>query len=283
MELAEAPLLTPLILATVVATAPVTDRKPNPNGDVLVAEYHYIQPGKSILYRTPKQFRDDLSKMRNLGFRPVTAREWLTGKMNLPSGASPVVITFDDAIGSQFRILENGKIDPNCAVGVWLDFAKKYPDFPLKATFFVLPERFFDQPKHRKRKAQLLKEWGCEIASHTVNHRNLGKIPEAAVKKEIAESYEFLRTLGADLPPTLAYPYGVPPQNLKMLPSFTHGKRQYAVKAAFLAGANPSPGMATKKFDRYRIPRVQACGIDYGLDFWLKRVNTRAFMPMVAP
>ena len=53
---------------------------------------------------------------------------------------SPVILTFDDALRGQFNYTADGKIDPDCAVGILDDFHAQHPDWPLKGTFFVLTD-----------------------------------------------------------------------------------------------------------------------------------------------
>ncbi len=116
-----------------------------------MGEWHHVEPGRGPMFRTPRQFLADLARLDRMGFRPVTARDWLTGRMCLPKGASPVVMTFDDSFQDQFRLLENGAVD------LWQNFAKKHPEFPVKVTFFAVPTVMWSQPKWTPRKLKLLR------------------------------------------------------------------------------------------------------------------------------
>src|ERR1051326_5623918 len=107
----------------------VTNRKPNPNGRTLILEYHKLSRKSGELDRTPVKFRADLEKLYKLGYRPVTVSEWIDGTMSLPPGASPVILTFDDAHPSQLKFKKDGTLDPNCFVAIWKAFAEKHPDF----------------------------------------------------------------------------------------------------------------------------------------------------------
>lgn len=260
----------------------VTPRPANPNGRVLILQYHKFTPTEERWGRTPAHFRLDLERLYRAGFRPVTMSEYLGGNMDLPPGASPVVFTFDDSHPSQFRLLRDGRIDPSSAVGVWHAFAKKHPDFPVKATWYVLPKTPFGQRRFLKQKLKMLRGWGSELGSHTMSHGNLSKKTDQDVMRELAESTEFIRTLGFE-PTTLAYPYGIPPTNRRLARSFNWNGKWYAFQGAVLAGSAPAPSPLKPNRDLTGIPRVQGFGGEYGITWWLARVNTRAFRPYVAP
>lgn len=240
---------------------------------MIVGEWHHIAEGKTTMHRSPEAFRKDLERLDKLGFRPVTARDWLAGKMDLAPGASPVVMTFDDANEDQFKLLDDGTVDPKCGVGIWLDYAKTHPDFPVRGTFFVLPS-MWSQPKWVAKKLEMLREWGCEVANHTIDHVPLRKQTDARVQQEIGDASLALDKLGEKGPYTLAFPLGSTPKNFKLLQQgfdWKGGKIETA--ASFLVGANPSPPTTAPKFDKYRIPRIQATTSDYGLDYWLDKVE----------
>ena len=254
---------------TPVAKTPVSERPENHKGMTLVGEWHHIGIGKTTMHRSPKEFRADLERLDKLGFRPVTAKDWLSGTMDLAKGASPVVMTFDDANPDQFQLLPDGTVDPTCGVGIWLDFAKTHPDFPVKATFFVLPT-MWGQPKEVGKKLAMLHDWGCEVANHTITHVPLRHQTDDRVRKEIGDAALALAKLGEKGPYNLAYPLGSTPKNIGMLKGFPYKAGRITVASGFLVGSNPS---ATPPPDLYHIPRIQATKGDYGLDYWLDKVE----------
>ena len=251
---------------------PVSERPADHDGRVFVGEWHHIAIGKTSLHRSPEAFRKDLERLDEMGFRPVTAREWLAATMDLAKGASPVVMTFDDANPDQFKMLDDGTVDPTCAVGIWMDFAKTHPEFPVRATFFVLPT-LWGQPKWVTKKLEMLRGWGCEVANHTITHVPLRHQTDARVEKEIGDASIALTKLGEKGPFDLAYPLGSTPKNIGMLKGFAYKGETTVVASGFLVGANPSPPPTDASFDRYRIPRIQATTGDYGLDYWLDKAK----------
>lgn len=251
----------------------VTDRPANEQGVIFIVEYHKIAEQEARWDRSTKRFREDLERFYKMGFRPVTLRDAMQPEIALPPGASPIVFTFDDSHVTQFRYLPDGSIDPNCAVGIWQAFAEKHPDFPVVATFLILPPVPFGQKDYVADKLAELKKWGCEIGSHTLTHRNLSKLSATEAKKELSGSKEWLR--GLDVPATsLALPYGINPKDKSLLDVYDN---------VLLVGANPAPSAKSGKLNRKAIPRIQGIEGEMGITYWLDQVEKGAVKPYVAP
>jgi hypothetical protein len=253
-----------------IPLARVSNRPANAKGKVFVVEYHHIRSGKGPMFRTTTAFLGDLNRFYKDGFRPVTVAEYLSGKMPIGAGASPVVFTFDDANPSQFAILKDGTVDPNCAIGIWQRFAKSHPDFPVKGTFYVLPN-MWNQPKLVQQKLAYLKSQGCEIGNHTVTHPILHKLSDEEVEQEIGGAELRIEKLGVPAPTSLAYPFGSSPKNSKLLHGFDYQGQPIKITNAMLVGAEPAPVPTDPKFNPYRIPRIQANSEPSGLDDWFKK------------
>lgn len=261
---------------------PVTDRLPNRQGNVLILMYHRIEKDEKKMVRSYENFAGDLNRLYAMGYRPVTLDEYVNNRMPLPRGASPVILTFDDSWQSQFSMKADGSIDPQCAVGIWRTFAKKYPDFPVKGTFFILPNGPFGQKKFAKKKVEMLLEWGSEIGSHTLSHGKLSQMTDEEVMKELAGSYDYIASLGATAR-SIATPYGIAPKNRSLLNKFELNGKRYGYDNICLAGSSPAPSPISDKMDRLRIPRVQAYGGTLGIDYWLNRVSNGKVQPYVQP
>lgn len=260
----------------------VTNRPANTKGDVLILEYHHVLPEETRWGRSQKKFRQDLERLYKAGFRPITLSEYLSGNFKIPPGSSPVVFTFDDGHINQFRMLDDGTIDPNCAVGIWKKFAETRPDFPVKATWFVLPPVPFTQKKFAKQKLALLNKWGSEIGIHTMTHRSFKKLPDEAVKKEIAGSLDWIAKYGIKAR-TMAMPYGEYPQNKALLKSFTYNGKKYSLDGAVRVGAVPSKAPGSKEVKRYGLPRIQGVDLEGGLNWWLAELKDKPKRLYVAP
>ncbi len=266
------------------APARATNRRANLSGKTLIIEYHKLSARNTLLDRTPAKFRQDLEKLYKDGFRPVTVSEWLDGQMPLPPGASPVILTFDDAHPSQLQLTKQGALAPNCFVGIWTEFAAKHPDFPVHGTFFILPNRTFGSTRETKQKVAMLQQMGSEVACHTWNHPDLSKLSDEQVMREIAMSLDWLEREFGVTNTTLAFPYGNQPRNRELVKGFTWNGKQYHLRAAFVAAGNPADQPDSPKFDPWRIPRSVACENMGGSSTWIRVMKTsKKYPPYVAP
>ncbi len=248
--------------------------KVNEAGVVPILEYHDVLPKERSMVRSIDNFKRDLQRLYDEGYRPVLLRDFLDNKIDLPMGMAPVVMTFDDARASQFRYLSSGEIDPNCAVGIWKDFAKTHPDFPVKATFYVLPDSGFGPAAEAGKKMRALLAMGCEIGNHTVTHGSLKKMSDAQVQKELAGCVAKIEKLAPGTKvDTIALPMGISPVNKKLLASGSYEGQSYSNRAVLLVGAEPARAPISKKFNPMRLPRIQALDGPSGSTFWLDRIK----------
>ncbi len=259
-----------------------TDRAFNASGDVLIVEYHRVRKEEARWDRSFSRFRGDLKRLYDMGFRPATVRDMLGGFIDLAPGASPVVFTFDDSDPSQLRFRDDGSLDPECAVGIWDAFAKEHPDFPVRASFYVLPPTPWGQSKWVRAKLDWLAGRGCEIGSHTLTHRSLAKLSDGEVAAELGGAQAFLHKLGVGAVDSIALPLGVSPKRRALLQGVSWQGETITHKAVLLVGAGPAPSPMSAQFDPFRLPRIQAIEGPYGLTYWLDRVTLGKVTPFVA-
>ncbi len=251
-------------------------RPPNEVGRILILEYHRIGEAEDRWTRSVENFRADLNRLYEEGYRPVSLGDILDGRFDLPVGLSPVVLTFDDSSPGQFRYLEqNGEvlIDPDSAVGILLDFHRAHPDFAAKATFYVLPaaaepHRLFGQPAYERRKLRHLVELGFEIGNHTLWHANLGRADAATIRYQLASA---LRVIQDAVPGyrirTLALPFGAYPADLNPALAGEAQGTAYRHEAILMVAGGAAPSPFAAAFDPLHLPRVQATSAE--LDHWL--------------
>ena len=244
-------------------------------GRIPILMYHAINGpsfhGKKFdangLNIAPQTFRKQLNLMYAAHWYPMNMRDVLTSHLDVPAGKTPVVITFDDARGSQFHYLKDGTIDPNCALGILEAFHKKHKDWPLRATFYVLPKSAWNpapfwQPGTETKKLRYLASEGFEIANHTTTHRLMGRLPAAQIDWEMAECQRYV----ADRVPgivmdTMALPGGDAPKNHALWPRLLNGrlgKIVYHNRCILMAWGGPSRAWSDKKFDPDRVTRIGA-------------------------
>ncbi|MDD5593880.1 MAG: polysaccharide deacetylase family protein [Candidatus Margulisbacteria bacterium] len=216
-----------------------------------VLEYHLIGRPEGRWQRTPENFKKDVEWLYANNYYPMNLRDILDGFGGVPAGKKPVIITFDDSTGGQFRYLPDGELDPDSAAGVLKRFHDQHPDWPLRATFFVLIEtndpehNLFGQPDLAARKLRQLAEWGMEIGAHTYSHDRLDKISAAAARRSIGRELATLTKFVSRETVSLSLPEGKYPKDLSVLGGF-----KLVVEVA--------GGMNLVKFDPLHIKRIQA-------------------------
>ncbi len=263
-------------LLPLASPAQAEPRRPNELGRVMILEYHKIDYPEERWTRTPENFRRDLQRLYAADYRLIALNDLLDGRVTMPAGTTPLVLTFDDSSPGQFRYLgENGtlRIDPKSAVGILEAFAREHPDFGLVATFFVLPgasrpNRLFDQPEYEGRKLQYLASRGFEIGNHTLWHANLGKYDERTVRTQIAEAQQWIQRHVPDYRiRALALPHGVYPKDVRWALQGAAKGASYRHDAILMVAGGAAPSPFARSFDPVRLPRIQAVQRD--LDQWL--------------
>lgn len=255
------------------------ERQPNELGRIPVLEYHLFGETEGRWQRTPARFREDLELLYARGYRPITIRQLMERRIDLPAGLSPVVITFDDASPGQFRYVQDGDslvVDPESALGIWLDMNRRYPDWENRGVFCMLSgaeagRSFFgdkgiegQESAWRLRKVKQLADLGFELCNHTLWHASLSKMSPAQVQEQIA-----LLQLAIDsaVPGyqarTFALPLGEWPadRGLVLRGSWTDPKTgrttTYEHDAVLLVAGGPTRSPYDPEFNPLRITRVQ--------------------------
>jgi hypothetical protein len=212
----------------------------NEMGLVLVLVYNEISPEpEDSSTRTPEQFRDDLALLESEGFFPISVGDLAAGDVDIPAGKSPVVISFDRSYPGQYRILDDGTLDPDCAVGIIRSFTEA-GYWRQRATFFCLLDVVpsdnvvFGQEEHKMEKLRNLADWGFEIGSNTVTNLDLSKASAEDIKRELAQSQASLNDMlrGKATATSLALPYGHFPQDTALLAKGTFEDTTYEYTAA---------------------------------------------------
>ncbi len=263
------------VAATPAQGAKAIQLPPNELGRIPILEYHAIGgpaefangPRYDIhgLNIAPDTFRRQLALMYAAGWYPINMRDALAARLRVPKGKIPVVLTFDDARPSQFRCLSNGKLDPDCAVGILEAFHAKRPDWPRRAAFYVLPESKwngvpFDQDGLETRKLRFLARRGYEIGNHTTSHRSLADLSVATLQWEMATSARYLHARVPRLRlDTMALPYGIAPRDPARWHYLLRGAQggvAYRNRCILLANGEPSFAPADRRYNAHRIMRV---------------------------
>jgi peptidoglycan/xylan/chitin deacetylase (PgdA/CDA1 family) len=241
-------------------TAAAAKVKANELGQIPVLMYHRIvdKPGNQD-DRTPTQFRTELERLAAEDYVPITAAEYVTGRIDIPAGKHPVVLTFDDSSPSQFELDGAGVPKPNTAVAILQDVAQRHPGFRPVGTFYVTRDMFGKAtPEERAQVLLWLTGKGFDIGNHTHDHLSLRGKPEKTVNAEVAKGHRLITSLINAVPVTIALPYGNQPNTKEWALKGSSGDVSYNYGGVFLAGYTPALSPFNKKFDPLGIPRIRS-------------------------
>jgi peptidoglycan/xylan/chitin deacetylase (PgdA/CDA1 family) len=243
---------------------------------VPILMYHRLVEQPSSVYdRTPAAFRAELERLAAEGYVPVTTTEYATGRIDLPAGAHPVVLTFDDGDATQFALGADGQPAPGTAIAILLDVAARHPGFRPVAGLYVNAGPFASPDGAALR---WLHEHGFEIGNHTRDHTNLASTDERGVQEAIAAGQREIQRAVPDYRVTsLALPFGAIPANgsLALRGGFEGTSYEYA--CVLMVGAGPAPSPYAADFDPANTPRIRSqdpAGEDarYGSTMWLDQL-----------
>ena len=237
----------------------------------------------------PETFRKHLALMYAAHWYPVNMRDVLGSHLAVPAGQTPVVLTFDDARGSQFHYLPDGTVDPNCAVGILEAFHQEHSDWPLRGTFYVLPKSAWNpvpfwQPGRETKKLRALVTDGFEVANHSTTHRMMTHLSGTELTWEMAECQRYVRERVPEATmDTMALPGGAAPKNHALWNTLLRGrlgKIIYRNRCILMAWGGPSRSWTDKKFDPDRISRI-GCGPGW-VERAIKALSSRRIPPYVS-
>lgn len=249
-------------------------------GSIPVLMYHQLLPNPRGVYdQTPAQFRAELVKLYAAGFRTITAADLVTGRIAVPAGRSPMVLTFDDSTTSQYAELPDGRVDPRSAVGILLDVARRYGEAKPVATFYVNASPFAGKDRYLASLAEL----GMEIGAHTANHVNLKQLDSAEVQRELVQGLQVIeRAAPGTRVLTMALPFGARPKAPVLAYHGAFGGRVYDFAGVMLVGSGPAKSPFRVGFDAYGVPRIRS-GLRTGdqaftSTYWLPRLRNGAYV-----
>lgn len=243
--------------------------KSKPRGFAILM-YHDIGEKGGRFCVTPENFRRHLQALYDAGF--VTSRlEDIIRKKYLPpdkeTSHRPFVLRFDDSRKSQFKLIRNADgnliIDPNCALGILLDFAKTHPGFGAHAVFCVVATEQFHQPRYAKQKLLYLLDNGMEIVNHTFDHELLLDATPEDVDRAFGKAMEVWESLLGQRAQEITFiapPCGILPRSARTrnrLKNYVWNNKHYKPKGILCAGRRyhvtcPLPDSPT--FNPFELP-----------------------------
>jgi peptidoglycan/xylan/chitin deacetylase (PgdA/CDA1 family) len=246
----------------------------NELGNIPVLMYHRFVPEPASVYdRTPEDFRAELERLAREDYVPVTTAEMATGRIDIPAGKHPVVLTFDDGDPTVLTLGPDGTPAPGTGVRILLDVAAAHPGFRPVGSMYVNADPF-GGGEAGEAALRWLHDNGFEVGNHTFGHTNLRTASAEKAEQDIARGDAFIReAVPGYQPTTLALPFGARPRDTDLA---VRGDG-YDYAAALLVGANPAPSPFAEDFDPVAIPRIRSQGPDgdeaeYGSTTWLDKL-----------
>ena len=267
------------------------EKKVNELGNVPIMMYHGIIDTEDNQYtggnvdkngynRTAKAFREDLEFYYQSGYRMIRLDDYIKGIIDVPLGYSPIILTFDDGDKNNFNVLGKNDageliIDPNCAVGILEEYKKKYPDFNVTATFFVMAG-IFNQSSYNEEIVNWLVDHGYDVGNHTTIHPDFTTISIDKTQEVVGKMYQKLdELLGDKYVKIVALPYGSPYKkthnNYPYILNGNYNGYEYSTEAALRVGWEPEVSPFHKDFDKTFLKRCRAYDND-GKEFDIKMV-----------
>jgi peptidoglycan/xylan/chitin deacetylase (PgdA/CDA1 family) len=249
-------------------------------GAVPVLMYHQLLAKPTGVYdQTPAQFRAELELLYRSGYRTVTAADLVAGRVDVPAGRSPMVLTFDDSTVSQYGERPDGTVDPATAVGILLAVAKAHGEDHPVASFYVNARPFAGKAAYLAKLTAL----GMEIGEHTATHANLRQLDDTGVQRELVQGLAVITGADAGAPvTTMALPFGAHPHNARLAHTGSWQGRRYDFQGVLLVGSNPAKSPYNKGFDPLAVPRIRS-GIRTGdqaftSTYWLPKLLKNRFV-----
>ena len=212
---------------------------------------------------SPRNFERILYDLYVNDFYSVSLDEFVSGDFSsVPVGKKPVLLTFDDAPESQFRINNDGSVCSRSAVGVMESFYDEY-DFGRGGVFFVSYGSYnkfrlpFAQNDFVSDKLKFLIDNGYDVAYHTVFHNNnTGASMNNIFEQNVVSSALFHKFLGEEyfdkVSSSFAHPFGASPSNGVV---FDYLASSY--ESVFDAWGGASKHPLSSGFDVKRITRIE--------------------------
>ncbi len=248
----------------------------NEAGRIPILMYHRITASKSDYDRTPELFEQDLERLYRDGYRPIALTDFVAGRVDVPAGLSPVVITFDDGDKSQYTALENSTVPVDtCAVGIMEAFKAKHPDFNPQATFFVNGGVPFGQKAPLKDKLNYLIAKGYTIGNHTWAHEKLSKQTPGEIQEALGRNAAALEALTGKPVNLLALPYGIRPKESGAMAAVIAGTfegKGYQNLGICNVGWQPELPAYVEGFDPHAINRIRSGDDQDEAGDWLSRL-----------
>jgi peptidoglycan/xylan/chitin deacetylase (PgdA/CDA1 family) len=201
-----------------------------------------------------------MERLYHAGYTLVNLSDFYDGTAHIPAGRTPAVLTFDDSTRGQFNYLVDDtgglSIDPDCAVGMILEAAKRWPELGLGGTFFINAFPFGQREYWRQKLAHLV-ELGFEIGNHTYSHPHLNRLADQAVQEEMVKLHlQVWEAVPGYSIRSLALPFGLSPGNRALAQDGMWNDVSYRHDFVLEVGAEPAFPPLHVRHNPASVPRI---------------------------
>lgn len=193
--------------------------------------YHRVGYTSGHLTVSPERFVNDLQLLRGQGYKTITLETLQSFLLNrntdLPE--KPILITFDD-----------GYLD---------NYEYAYPilkQYGMVASFFIITSMLWDKERLSPEHIREMAVGGMSFGSHTVSHRQLGKLTSDEMQEELNCSRATLESILGSSVQTIAYPRG----------SYSSETIKEAKGTGYLAGFTTNPGTCSLRSTIFELNRI---------------------------
>jgi hypothetical protein len=247
-------------------------------GQVPVLMYHQLkEDGGSEWDMSPEEFRAELELLFDAGYVPIRAIDLARGQIDIPAGARPVVLTFDDSTRSQARLDDDGEIADDTKIGILIDVAERYEDVEPIASIYVITSSLFGGGSDDEDILRALADLGMELGNHSHTHQVLRGLSADGVQEELATNVDVVTSIVPDAEvATLSLPLGMFPDDDELAVRGEWGGTSYEHEGVLLVGYNPAPSPFHVEFDASAIPRIQTHPdpeFQFGSAWWFEQLE----------
>lgn len=227
--------------------------------------------------RTSEAFEADLRSFYEQGYRMMRLTDFVDGKIDVPFGYSPLILTFDDGIRDV--VIEgwnddgSPKFDPGCAIAILERIKAEFPDYNVTATFFLNYKLFCNSEEDDKKILKWMVDNGYDIGNHTYDHVKLGGMKGDAIEKQVGSMYKLLDSIiPGQYVNIVALPYGSPEKisednaDYKKILEGSYEGFNYTTKATLLCAWTRSYSPFVRDYNKTAIRRIRA--YDNGGVYW---------------
>jgi len=122
-----------------------------------------------------EDFEHQLNQLYDAGFSLVTLEDWMSGKIVVPPGRRPLILSLDDLYFNNQIRLDHETMEPlpDTGMGILWRFYQEHPDFGYSAALFVnLGNKLYGNPDDPDWEMQLAEtvSWGIDHDLIPYNH-----------------------------------------------------------------------------------------------------------------